>query len=772
MSKTIYISIIFLFILGIIVCIYQAGRKKSAIARMIFKFEIAVLLVVLSNSFFIMTYNIDVAYIAKGMSFGLCDLMIVYMLEYTIEYTGNIKRNKYVHHFYYLYAIVDMILIIAFNLNGRKVFELKLVSDGGENAVYAISKLHPLFLLHVVFFYLLSAFIIISFTYSLFNVSRFYKKKYRLIYYIFILTIVVSILNINRAKLMPGAYFIDISIIVYSILAIFVCYFTLYYVPRGMIGKSLSIINKSMKNGIVSFDLDGRCIYINENARRLYNKSFNPNDDTIETKFSEWLKDRDISKIKNQKWDEEVYINGEKRYLEKTFNKLYDDNDFCVGCYFMIYDKTEELAAYEKEIYITSHDVLTGLYNRETFFLKVSEFLKNNDDKKYAMICTDIREFKLVNDLFGIEKGNEVICKEAGILKKIAGESGVCGRLGADKFAICVERGRYTEDTFTEAVAQIRKLFPNNIYKVHIYMGVYYIEDIDEMPNLMCDKANFAIGTIKGDYQKFVAYYDETLLEKTIEEKRMVGEFDQAIENHEFVIFLQPQTDSNGNVIGSEALVRWIHPKYGLLNPGAFIETFEKTGLIYRLDLFVWNEAVKQLKNWKDEGITDMHISVNISAKDFFYIDIYRVFTELVEKYGIDPDKLKLEITETAIMTDIKKNLKIIKRLQEYGFDIEIDDFGSGYSSLNTLKDICADVVKIDMGFLRKTENEERSNVILKNMISMSGELDMSVITEGVETREQVDKLKDMGCKMFQGYYFAKPMPVSEFEEKYLNKDV
>ena len=123
-------------------------------------------------------------------------------------------------------------------------------------------------------------------------------------------------------------------------------------------------------------------------------------------------------------------------------------------------------------------------------------------------------------------------------------------------------------------------------------------------------------------------------------------------------------------------------------------------------------------------------------------------------------------------MTDIKKNLKIIKRLQEYGFDIEIDDFGSGYSSLNTLKDICADVVKIDMGFLRKTENEERSNVILKNMISMSGELDMSVITEGVETREQVDKLKDMGCKMFQGYYFAKPMPVSEFEEKYLNKDV
>ena len=213
--------------------------------------------------------------------------------------------------------------------------------------------------------------------------------------------------------------------------------------------------------------------------------------------------------------------------------------------------------------------------------------------------------------------------------------------------------------------------------------------------------------------------------------------------------------------------VEWQHPDKGLLAPGVFIDVLEKTGFVYRLDRYMWDKAVKQLAEWKKRGINDYHISVNISTKDFYLIDVYETFVGLVEKYDIDPKLLKLEITETALMSDFNKNMVIIKRLQKYGFDIEIDDFGSGYSSLNMLKDISADVLKIDMGFLRASENEVKGQDILESIIGLANKLGMRVITEGVEKKTQVDMLYDMGCKMFQGYYFSKPIPVDEFEKKY-----
>lgn len=232
-------------------------------------------------------------------------------------------------------------------------------------------------------------------------------------------------------------------------------------------------------------------------------------------------------------------------------------------------------------------------------------------------------------------------------------------------------------------------------------------------------------------------------------------------------MYLQPQIGEGGKVIGAEALVRWQHPERGLVFPGDFIGVFEKTGLIYKLDEYMWELAAQKLKEWKDAGEEELHISVNISARDFYYMDIYEKMTSLVEKYGISPARLKLEITETAMMTEMKNQITLLERLRDYGFQIEIDDFGSGYSSLNMLKDITVDIVKIDMGFLRESERSEKGASILNHIISLINQLGMGVITEGVETKEQVESLTKMGCSMFQGYYFAKPMPVDAFEEKY-----
>lgn len=283
----------------------------------------------------------------------------------------------------------------------------------------------------------------------------------------------------------------------------------------------------------------------------------------------------------------------------------------------------------------------------------------------------------------------------------------------------------------------------------------------------MCDKANLASETIKNEYKSNIAYYTERLFESSIEERRIIGEFERAISNNEFEMYLQPQVDSSGNLYGAEALVRWQHPERGLLSPAIFIDVLEKTGFIYRLDRYMWDKAAKKLSEWKKEGKDQYHISVNISTKDFYLVDVYETFVGLVDKYDIDPVNLKIEITETALMSDFDKNMGIIRRLQNYGFNIEIDDFGSGYSSLNMLKDISADVLKIDMGFLRASENEAKGLDILESIITLAGKLGMKVITEGVETKKQLYMLAEMGCDMYQGYYFSKPIPVDEFEKKY-----
>ena len=280
-------------------------------------------------------------------------------------------------------------------------------------------------------------------------------------------------------------------------------------------------------------------------------------------------------------------------------------------------------------------------------------------------------------------------------------------------------------------------------------------------------KANLASETIKNEYKSNIAYYTERLFESSIEERRIIGEFERAISNNEFEMYLQPQVDSSGNLYGAEALVRWQHPERGLLSPAIFIDVLEKTGFIYKLDRYMWDKAAKKLGEWKKEGKDQYHISVNISTKDFYLVDVYETFVGLVDKYDIDPVNLNIEITETTLMSDFDKNMGIIRLLQNYGFNIEIDDFGSGYSSLNMLKDISADVLKIDMGFLRASENEAKGLDILESIITLAGKLGMKVITEGVETKKQLYMLVEMGCDMYQGYYFSKPIPVDEFEKKY-----
>ena len=283
----------------------------------------------------------------------------------------------------------------------------------------------------------------------------------------------------------------------------------------------------------------------------------------------------------------------------------------------------------------------------------------------------------------------------------------------------------------------------------------------------LVDRAQLAIAGIKNEYNKCVAVYDDNLRKDKLWEQQITSELENALATGQIIPYFQPQYHADGHLKGGEVLVRWKHPKEGLIPPFRFIPIFEKNGMIATIDRYIWGEACRILKDWSNrtDGYEKLNLSINISAKDFYFMDIYEVITGLVKKYGIEPKHLHLEITESSVMNNTSEHIKTINKLRDYGFTFEMDDFGSGYSSLNMLKDMPVDVLKIDMVFLSKTDDIKKSSTILRSIVEMANKLEMPQITEGVETKEQFDMLKDMGCKLFQGYFFSKPVPLDEFEK-------
>lgn len=451
-----------------------------------------------------------------------------------------------------------------------------------------------------------------------------------------------------------------------------------------------------------------------------------------------------------------------------------------------VYDAVVELVNVEKESsraandreaenigsraahYLAHHDSLTNVLNADAFYELSREMIKNGSDISWVMVTGNIMNFRLVNTLFGDVKGNEILARTASELKEITENSkGLCGRLGGDQFALLIPHGRFDENKLLNCSRTLADHFNSGSYSFCIHFGVYEIEDPSIPVSVMCGRANSALRTIREDMMRTVAYFDETILEKILLEQKVIGGFEKALKDGEFKMYLQPLVWKDGRVLGAEALARWCRPDGTIVMPELFIETLEQAGLIQKLDIYIWELAVKQLSAWKGTDKKDLTISVNMSARDFYSIDVYAVLTNLVRKYGVDSSMLRLEITETALLVDTDKSNAIVSKLRKEGFLVEIDDFGKGYSSLGLLKNIQADVIKIDMSFLHEIEASERCRNILKSVIDLAASLGMDVITEGVETEQQLRILTDMGCSHFQGYFFSCPIPLETFEAKF-----
>ncbi len=529
------------------------------------------------------------------------------------------------------------------------------------------------------------------------------------------------------------------------------------------LAQLLSCGVQTMPEGIIFFDNYKKCVYANRHAFSMFYVSGNIKD--LGDTFMDWMNSIGVEPS-TVSWSRMFESDGKERFYKVRYRHLFDDASRPIGHMYVIQNLSDIAEDSMGEQYRLTHDELTHLYNREGF-CEATRNLLNKTNKTYLLLYSNIKDFKLINQLFGLDRGNDILVNIAETLAQNVRDDDVYGRINGDHFALCMPKERFNEKEFKKAVREIAGRITSRAYSIHIQIGIYEITDPSMDITLMCDRAYMACKSIKRENTCEIAWYSDEMLVNALLEKEILASFDFAIINRQFGIYLQPQVLSDGKLVGAEALARWIHPDNGLIQPGVFINVLEKADLIYKLDRYIWELAAAQLAKWKGTPREGIIISVNVSPKDLYYLDIKKEFLSLAQKYDINPAHLSIEITETAVASDVNKCAKLILELQECGFVVEIDDFGSGYSSLNMLKDINADILKIDMGFLRKTENQKRAQVILNFTIDMAHELGMHVVAEGVETREQLDFLTGMGCEMFQGFYFDRPMPVDDFENKY-----
>ena len=341
----------------------------------------------------------------------------------------------------------------------------------------------------------------------------------------------------------------------------------------------------------------------------------------------------------------------------------------------------------------------------------------------------------------------------------------ICCRLNGDNFVILVNENDFERLNIRKRMNDINTSLDHNM-KLYTYFGVYKIEDKSMSISHMIDNAHIALIDIKKSYKNFVGFYKNDLKDNLYIEQQLISKFPSALKNKEFKMYLQPQISKEGKFLGAEALVRWIQDGK-VISPKEFIPVFERSGLISMLDKYIWEEACKTLSKWNDPK---KYISINISIDDFNSMNVLKELQSLIHKYKIDIHCLKLEITESLFEDDQDHFIQTIDELKSAGFIVEMDDFGSGYSSLNLLKNINIDVIKMDMGFLYATGSDEKSKIILSTLIDLSKKIGLQVVTEGVETKEQYDYLCEYGCDVFQGYYFSRPISVEDFEKKYIGE--
>ena len=424
-----------------------------------------------------------------------------------------------------------------------------------------------------------------------------------------------------------------------------------------------------------------------------------------------------------------------------------------------------ELSEGRQLISAAEHDRLTLLYSRNFFFEYAERLYQYHPELHPDAVVINIEQFHMINALHGREFGDDVLRIIGDEIRAfLAQTEGIASRIEADRFDIyCMHQPDYRAllDRFQEKANSI-----SSSVNIHLRMGVGPFREGVE-PVLLFDRARTACNMVRGDYQNPLMIYDEDMRMRELLSQRMLNDLRTAVQERQYKVFYQPKYNIQCDpprLASAEALIRWKHPKLGMISPGQFIPLFEGNGLIGIVDNYVWEEAAHQIRAWRDRVGVTLPVSVNLSRSDVFDPMLVDKLVRLIEENGLEYRNMKLEVTESAYTDNARHVLDVIGRLREKGFEIEMDDFGSGYSSLNMLSDMPIDVLKMDMKFVRNIETSETDRRLVSLIIDIAKYLKVSVVAEGVETDGQLAILSERKCDVVQGYYFSRPLPPEEFE--------
>lgn len=435
--------------------------------------------------------------------------------------------------------------------------------------------------------------------------------------------------------------------------------------------------------------------------------------------------------------------------------------------------RTIELFEDRDIIQSTERDVLTGLYNKEYFYRYAEQFDQHHKNMDMDAVVVDINHFRMINERYGRAYGDDVLCRIGDQVRDIVKDSGgiVC-RMEADTFLVyCPHREDY-QDILDRASVNLQDDGTGE-NRVRLRMGVYYNVDKSIDMERRFDRAKMAADQVKDNFTKTIGVYDIDLHNRQIYAEQLIEDFPTAIAEKQFQVYYQPKFDIRPDtpmLASAEALVRWIHPTLGMINPGIFIPLFEENGLVQKLDRYVWNETAAQINKWKAEYGYSIPVSVNVSRVDMYEPKLADMLIEILSEHGLTCKDLLLEVTESAYTQDSKQIIETVENLRNLGFQIEMDDFGTGYSSLNMISNLPIDALKLDMQFIRSAFSEGGNTHMVEVIISIADYLSVPVIAEGVETEEQLRALRILGCDIVQGYFFSKPVPAKEFEPFILQK--
>lgn len=482
-------------------------------------------------------------------------------------------------------------------------------------------------------------------------------------------------------------------------------------------------------------------------------------------------------KYTNIKWTNWTLVS--KCNIFKNFQSLIVN--FMIKLYFyivifMILWKLSNAKLIEQLKKLAYYDSLSGIKNKEKFRKDSMYILKNYYQDNFYLVQLDVNKFKYINEMFGYAEGNKILIHISQVLNNNTNKYEICARMDNDHFILLIACS--TEDELLNRLSKINKEICNlsttnsSKYKIVMSSGIYKINKKDDIKkiDLLIDRANIAAKSKKEKYEHSYSFFNEETRNRLYKEKRLEDNMNKALEKGEFIVYYQPKYSLNdvNEIEGAEALIRWNSPEFGFISPIDFVPLFEKNGFIVNIDMFVFEEVCKTLNKWINKGYTPVPISVNMSRVHLYRDNFIENITDLISKYNISPEFIELELTESVVFDNLNILIDIMKKIKEIGFLISMDDFGSGYSSLNLLKDLSFDILKLDRGFLIETTDTKRGKIIISKIVEMAKAIDIKVICEGVETYEQVEFLREIGCDKVQGYLFAKPMVLDEFE-KHLN---